>query len=629
MHPPAATTGIFGYFGYSGIWSEHREPIGSNRQPGGEAAARSENEKVAWVMTCAARVPDSRTADELAKAAALEAQLSRDGRIAADLYEKLRYRSREHVTFTEIEELLGCQWGERQVNIGGQTKLLDLYFYKMIATEVEDGLSAHVKALDIAMCRIRGLEALQTTLNNNSACERAVKVITHKLSRLLLDRKACANDMINALLEIRANYVADHVESVKVHLNEQMIQLQQMVQLVDASRRGNLEDVIDEHEHAVHVLVNFPPREFQRSLDRSGVSLSALRGAFVAEATGLVESVCRFLPPSGASRCAALEFWLKRHGNAVFTACVNAINSIYLVVNAPYTDAVWSGINIVSSAADPLFRKTLSHDEWSDLPVVKHLDDKLGTQRMLVQSAGEEQFSGLRVARLVDVLIQQVRLGLLPPCTLCAQSVLPALVRLTADTSVEIGMLVDMQLNPIASKNDCNAWPSKVQYGKRSISPCDEEMLLPPTLPPPIAPPPQQPRSVPDELKRDHAMLTSLLTLLNDDRTFSIGNEVLMRTFRALAPTWSGSDAELRQVAAFVVKRLISLANAPTEDVAYHTRTNHLRRVVGLCFTNNGRDALRHHIAACLSGIEGTSAHNVWQPTRKSRSAAKRQRRGA
>jgi hypothetical protein len=527
----------------------------------------------------------------------------------------------------------------------GQPRVLDLFFWKMLQGIVSDSVELHVRQLDSKLCAIDGLEPSQHSQVVGWECEKATKAVAHHLSNALLAEDATKSTVADALQGLLVHYAKQHVGAVRLRIREHMQRVNALSKLNAAVGTGEFDVLVQEHEQSLCILVNYPPSELVSALAPRGARIGDLRGVFSPDMTGLIARPSCVRPSSFGVRASALARWLARNKSAVQDACVASINVMRQVIDLPDLHVAWCGVDLVSGVEDQRLRDALYGRPgrkgavcatWRPPP---HLDD--GTEeRALVLSCPERQETGVRVVRLLAILTSEARLGLLPPRAMAASSLLPVLIRFTAETPYSYGQVVDMKLRPLQEVQNCPLWPDHVVGRKRPHSPreCERETPSPPPLPaqpaaaPPSATPPPLNYAVTPALERDHCILVALSMTLKraaDGRGWA-GTDGAISTYRLIAREHlrQFTDASLRQVFQSIVLKLIEMLGeeAPRGSLAWNkTRRQPENRVVGLQFTEEGRAALQRKADWTIEQMRnnGPAYESEWHCSRSARFAAR------
>jgi len=629
--------------------SEKRQPVGLTKEEGRD---------VAWLLTCAASKQCTREDVYTgAQSLAYVVHLRREGPIADALYKKLAGRANELVHIREVEEAMGCTWGEVDITIEGRMQRVDPYFWHILETTLRESVSAYVDQLESSLAMLRGCEPRQLTAQTHQAMAPLRRAVSHHLSQALLSRDSTSESTVRMLQQLRAELLPAHVAPTRHILRAQVRRVRALARLVAASDE-QLDSVMQEEELAVLELFSEMPCELEEQLASRRVGLHELSSVFTPLANGLLATASSVPPASFAVRASMLARWLRRCRQAISEACVATIATLNRVAEMPVENHEWSGVELcIASPSDPRTRTATPEHmmHWKPPGHLGQGDDP----RVLV---GQKQctFLNSRAARLFGVLVDQAQLGLLPALTMRASLLLPIVARFTAEGEVNYGQYVDMQLRPLARK--CSVpWPEDALYlGKRrgapSPTPSDDSTLhvaqqprmppLPPGPPPPLpqATPPGtvvpgtvQSGNVPPKLLRDHAILHGLclsLQPLQKATSMRMPLDEIVSNVRKVAPMLaSHSDSSLRQAVRWACCEVIKRAHAQalangTSGLTMEFSSERDRttdgKVGGVVCEGPAVAYLFEYTGWCVNQMRfnGVAFCNVWRASRSAQSRA-------
>ena len=629
---------------------EKRQPVGLTKQEGKD---------IAWLLTCSsAQGCTPEDAEGHARSLAYAVHLRREVPIAEALYRTLAGRGNDLVHAREVEEAMGCQWGEVDITVDGQQQRLDPYFWHMLETMIRGSVSEYVEHLEASMTMIRGCEPRQLTTAAQQAMLPVRRAVAHCLSQELLRRGSTTQSTVDMLQQMRNEVLPAHVEQTSQHLRQQVRRVRALARLV-ATPEAQLEEVLYEEEALVQELFAEMPRELEEQLANRCVSLLELGMLFVPVCNGLLATASSVPPASFAVRVAVLSRWMRRCSHAISEACVSTIATLSRVADLPLAAHEWSGVELcIATLSDPRTHGVTPEYMVHWKPPA-HMG-QVGQPRVVV---GQRHCThlNLRAARLFSLLIDQARLGLLPALTMKASMVLPIVARFTAEGEVNYGHYVDMQLRPFARKCEV-PWPEDhwIHRGKRrkapSPTPSDEpssplaphgQPRRPPLLQPAVAAVavqrevvssvlPQQ-GNVPPKLLRDHAILHGLCLCLQPHKSATsvrMPLDEIVAMVRKVAPMLSSqSDSSLRQAVRWVTCEVIKQAHAQaatTDHSALNMEFSSDRdrttdgRVGGLVCQGRGVAYLFQYASWCVNEMRfnGIAFCAVWKPSRSAQSKA-------
>lgn len=620
-----------------------------------EASNKGEACSLAWLMSC---TPYASSMDEIhyaATALAYVTHLEQEGPVVEELYRKLVLRTDELVHVCEVEQALGCRWGEIDVVIDGHPQRIDPYFWKMLETMVRDSTVEYLTRLDGTLCNLDGLDLMQFSNSTALAMERTRRLVTHYLSNALLNRDTTTERLVVMLMRLRDEALKDQVEASKRLVQEQIRGIRALAALA-AAPTDKLDEKMQELESDILLLFPNAPSALKEHFIDHKISLMELSAVFVPYTNGLIDSRTTVPPASLGVRITILAQWLDRCRDAVSDACVATIATLQRVADRPLKAYEWAGVQLC--LADPTDARTREAPPsaiatWRPPGHIGPDDEP----RVVV--ATQQNGTALRVARFFGILLDQAKLGLLPPMKLRASWVLPIISRFTAENQVARGHYVAMRLRPLADA--CGVlWPEHVQgaASKRPQAhvdvlqhPCDKRrapsptfsdvgsghaVTTPSTLGAPMAADPSLGR-VPAALLRDHAILHALCMCIQQrkgSQSIRIPLQEISTTVQSLCPLMrEHKTASVTQAVRYVCTAAINRATAKmqTEGVSHVIEYSSVRdcsgdrRVGGVVCEGEGGAYFLNYASWVVMQMKfnGTAFCNVWHASRSSQSRAR------
>jgi len=619
------------------------------KQPVG--ATKREAKDVAWLLTCAARMREQDEFDKAAEALTYATRLRRDVVQAEALYHRLSGRWDELVHISEIERALGCAWGEKDIQVHGHTQRVDPYFWRLMEGMVRDSILDYVTHIDSAMTMFRGGEMGQNTEAMQLAMDGVRRATAHRLSNALLDRSTTAAGLVQLLTDMRDGWLSQHVSEAKARMARVLQGVRSLLRVV-AAPDTDLEQVLQEEEATLTELFSAIPIELQEQLTQRRISIVELAPVFSAQHNGLVHQCVNVPPASFAVRASVLSRWIKRCGSVVSEVCTSVIATLRRIVNLSPLAQEWSGVRL--TLATPYLAALRDHagaDRMVRWVPPSHLGNR-GEPRVIVGDPNQHH-TGLRVARLFSVLLDQARLGLLPAVTARASLLVPIVARFTSETEVSYERCVATKLRPVGAQCE-HEWPDATHTptGKRRQHPCPEPsdemvaLVQPAKVPARTALVVATPvatgakynvGAVPSKLLRDHAILHALALCLKTRKgyhTLCIGLDEVIAQVRGICPMLQDqSDASLRQSVRWVANEVIRRAHSQAikdgriglvmEFNSNRDRTNK-GHVGGVVCQGDGISFLFEYVSWCVNQMRfnGDAFCGVWNASRSAQSKA-------
>lgn len=270
----------------------------------------------------------------------------------------------------------------------------------------------------------------------------------------------------------------------------------------------------------------------------------------------------------------------------------------------------------------------------------------------------------LRCARFFSILIQKLRLGLLPSLTFSTTVALPIAARFIAESEVVYARLLNDHVRQAAYAAGVE-WPADADRraraskglaapqsppGSPAATECDE--LAQPAMPivpivPAVACAPVAPTAalistecVPTGLLRDHAILSALARCLHGRaktsfqglQSLQVAPDEICTMARAIAPVLSRtSDASLKQAVAWVCREVTRRAVEQDARFVYSIEYSERRdrkidsKIAGVCCQGDGVEFFTTYVTSVVTRMscDGAAFEKDWKPTRSAKAMGK------
>lgn len=649
------------------VTTHTRAPLGADKK---------EAEKVAWLVTCAPYVTESQFSDA-AKGLQFAMHLQRDGVVAGRIYKRLSSSTNELVSIKDVENELKCKWGEIDVQLDGQPRRIDPYFWKLVESDIRKSCLEYLRTLDNSVTMLAGVNAMQKSAQIQEAMERLIRSVSHELANNLLNRDTNQTATVRLLQQLQLHYATEHVNFVKTHMQSN-IQGYVALSRCAAASSCEFDEILQEGDEHIAQLIVCPPKEFVAHLASGGAHISELSSTFFTNTNGLV-SVSSAPPASFGVRATVLARWLCKHKRIVGEACAAQIGVCRRACALPPTHPSWTNIELCRSSPDDVRTREAMDACMLDTRTIRgvtwtppfHLGE-IDEARVLICGVPDCQLS-VRACRVMEVLLQQAKLGLLPAMTVRASVILPVISRFTVENAFCYNAHVETVLRPM-SKISHVPWPDDVQHGYPQLVPdsnaptyngnkrgasssppssyasgSEDEMVEtntatknPPASQDPLAPFTYSSAAqlysitnsmVPLAMQRDYAVLNSLFGMVRARKVASgirVGLDEICDSVRVLSPYLRDtSESSLKQVVAHVARRVAERAalRCPGGTVEYSGRRDRSAssRVDGIVCDGPGSLALLAYLDYCLHKMCYDGAHfaREWPVSRSAASHAR------
>lgn len=541
-------------------------------------SSAAEASQIAHVLTRSA-YDNEKEVDEAVHIATFSAHLRRLVSRAHALIKHLAQRSTAFATHNvawvsvnDVGAALHCHWQEVDVEHGELLHRIDPYFWRMLRSVVSDSVNAHLEELDKLVAGLPGIDAAFVYADGvNEQLQRTKNAMRQLLTTKLLSRDATVAGVVRALRDLQAKYTPAHIDAMRTLLLEQARCVNALVSLV-CTPEAILEEAVQTFEKPIARLLHSMPGALRRGLEQRGLCVETLRLAFESCSNGLVVIPSSTAPPSLAVRCALISHWLLDKRGAVCAACNNAIAELRTAADRPSDAVEWSDVALCTGEE----RQTVVH-----VPAPAHLcaatDTATATHFIAFRQLGQR--SGvLRIARLFDAVVDEVRHGALPPLHVHAHRLLPIVSRIAAEAEIGLEQLGHVPRQR-TQRTQCAKLHARatVAHAPLAVVPATgpaaskrstAETVLATTSDPAVMA--AQLACVGPGHERDHAILSALCRCLKPcvDRSATLVTvRDVTATALAMAPVLNTLTAsQLSHAIGFCCKRVVDLANVQCKE---------------------------------------------------------------
>lgn len=601
---------------------------------------KCEAEDVAWFLSCTPWMSEG-SGDATARALGYACHLRRERKNFEALYGVMRKDLDRLIHMQEVEVAIQGTWCEKDLwneNVGAPRRM-DPYFFKVLQDVVSKSLYYYLDSLDSALCSLGSSAPLQESFGTNQSMSRMIRSLVFHVANALLRKETSNDDLCNIVSTTCNGTVQDHVGRVKQHLKRQVAGLRSLGR-VAACRDEDLDSCLHDEQVFVTELCYDPPPEFIDQFNNRLISFSELYDIFCSSANSMIST--QVAPASLAVRASTLSRFMSLHRDAIAEVCVSTITTLQRVADIPVHSDEWCNVTLcLTSAAYPFDSDHVAR--WTG---PSHLG-KMGPNRVIVAAKTCSQI-GMRSSRLLAVLKQQIRLGLLPTATFASSVLLPIVSRIAAEADVAYMCTVDHTIRPVAVKHGLE-WPEDAPSKRHHAAPVVEPVWNNPRIPERLMQPLKPPQnhvlaechrgptvsSVPAALERDFHILSALHEMLNEcqrkvNATLSL-DDIVAAVRNQSAKFANHTDASLRQAVQWVVKKVIDKCNEQAAHMSqksceFSTSRDRAARgkVGGVVCHGNGADALFKCVKDCIGKMryEGKEFMEIWRSSRSSRTKA-------
>jgi hypothetical protein len=531
------------FHGFRFAADESPQPLGLNA---------AEAKAVAWLLSCSPHLSpsDLSLACERLRYAV---RLSRDAAFSRSLYKRLRALPSADIDVRQIEADFGCLLRPFDIAINGQCRSVDPYFRARLDLEIYKSCESYVVELENACVQLGGLERFQLGEKAQNALSRMRRALAVEFSDVMAGRSQ--KSLVAVLQSLRDEYGAKNVALCKEALQIDLQGYEALGRCAAQLGQPGFDFALHEGDQAIATLVQNPPPAFVAALSKVGATLGELSAAF--EVRGDALTAVKEPPPSLFVRSLVLARWLETGGvEAICASHAAAARKACLLAPDKWTDVC------------------IARPPGHPLPVPRHLPP--AEARVLVQT--QSPHGGVIACRMLDALLQQAKIGLLPPLRVRADVLLPSVARWMAENEFNANS-VAMQLQQVADEVGAADFPM-LDLAEAHVAPRPSRAPRAPRAPSALSAPalaaPEAPAlvtcaGVPVFLWRDHSVLSALSTLL---RTCAGSGRIVLSEVsvlvRKLAPSMDlRSEASLKQIIAHVTKRLVARVSHLSGTVSY------------------------------------------------------------
>lgn len=591
-------------------------------------ATPEERDCVAWLMTISAHMSHDASC-KAARQLAYAANLSRDAIRLDRIYESLATDAlalgggNGLVRIADIERALQVQWTDVIVPDNGLLRKMDPYYWALLESRVRSSVEEHVWALDAALSSLPGLVGGQKGEAVNAEVDGACRIIAQRLCPALLARDAPEGSLATLLDQLATELLPAAAAGAKRSMQDDLRGVRALA-LLAAAKPEELDERIQELDGSLAALVQSPPTQLVGQFADRGVGFEELNAAFPPAAHGIISTAVA--PTSLGVRASILACWLQNFGQEVKAACAATTSMLHRASHRAVHLSVWSDVEL--RALTPGAAQAL----W---PPVAHVIApsviaRGGIDRVLAVERTEG--GSLRVARLLCVLLQEVRMGLLPAGAVHNSVLAPIIARVRAEREVELCACIARELRPLAVQYDV-AWPSG-SGGTGPAGGCEAHAPAFVAAPVPALPVAAAGMAMEPSLLRDHAILNALFKCLVRRRSLPVAavmlNEVVTTVRLTTSALASQTDASLVQAARYVCCKVVDRASARLAKIRCGGAITYQKarkretggRVGSIVAELGGVAVVIEFVQYCLEQMQNNSHQfsREWHPSRSARS---------
>lgn len=605
-------------------WTQDDKPFGD---------LKCEAEDVAWFLSCVPWVSEW-SGDDTARALGYACHLRRERKNFEALYGGMRKNLDQLVHMQEVEVAIEGRWCEKDLWSERNARRMDPYFFKVLQEVVSKSLHCYLDNLDSALCSLGSSAPLQQSFGINQSMRKMIRSLVFHMTNALLRKETSNDNLCNTVSSTCNGTVQDHAGKVKQHLKRQVAGVRSLGRLA-ACRDADLDSCLQEEQMSVTEVCSDPPPELVDQLQSRLISFSELHDIFCSSANSLIST--QVAPSSFAVRASTLSRFLSLHRDAIAEVCVSTITTLQRVADIPAHSEEWCNVVLcLTSEAYPFDSDHVAR--WTG---PSHLG-KMGPNRVIVAAKTCSQI-GMRSSRLVAVLKQQIRLGLLPTASFASSVVLPIVSRIAAEADVAYTCTVDQSIRPVAAKHGLE-WPEDAPRKRHHVAPVEEAVWNNPRVPERVIQPPKPPQNhklepvgVPEALERDFLILNGFGLMLQEqvrtvNATFSLDDIVAAVRIQSTKLA-DHKDSSLRQAVVWVINKVIAQCTAQSHlsHLSHNTCTFSSTRdrsaggkVGGVVCYGTGANVLHKYVSWCVQQMQynGSEFLNSWRLSRSSRAKA-------
>lgn len=363
------------------------------------------------------------------KAADIDRQLTVTNDQGKTLYEHLMEKGEEVVHIPDLEHTYGFRFAVE----GAPPSTNDDQYYKRPVDEaVMKSMSNLVCDADNTLMSLPGVHESQDrpAIADESMCVK--QHLAYALGRVINDPNGTQDKLMATVLEIRNRYVEKSVASHRSFVKTAMMGVQSLARLCAVvQNRGNIAESVQVECASIRDLCSNPPKCFLHQLAMQGLSLCIIAGCVgrVANVHGVHGQ--SMLPPSiGRTVDMIEEFFGNTNVSQRFqAACVAALNLLRQEREGDASSKVWNGF-------------ILTRGSESNTPGYKVRGPLHGLRDTNLYVVPLDFFGkGLRIVRLVNLVVELVGRGILAARSVRASILLCSVARARSDKRFLAAML--------------------------------------------------------------------------------------------------------------------------------------------------------------------------------------------
>lgn len=407
------------------------------------------------------------------------------------LYERLLVEGRNDMDMRELSEAYGYAWQ----TFPNDEHNSDPNYFRLVRDTVWRGLGGFLVALELTCMSLSGMAENQRTdtvcremLVLRSACMR-------RMGTLLSDTECGPTALADRVRMTIDEYVPRAVERYKTEVRTAVLGIRALSSVAAAVNSGrDVAEVLQQHYANAHELCARPPPLFLEQLRMQHLDLGVVRTCFIApDSTSLPPAMGRALDIL-SDYFAALEV-----NDRFQVACVAAMQSLRLELDLEPSHERWGNVAVHTIDSEEVHRaRADAFGRVYPLPVPEHTSTPTRWALVVLTDAPH----ALRPVRFLRALAAVVEVGALRPCIASASVLLPSVARACVERR-------ERQPTATATSTAPNAGLLAV-----APMPAPAPMLAPAPVPAANTAEATLADLVPVQLRRDHAILSALQTLL-------------------------------------------------------------------------------------------------------------------
>lgn len=589
-------------------------PIGKNKR---------EAQQLAWMMSVAPKADDS---DIRAFVERVNIQriltAEHEGK---RMYDRLLCQGESDVNMSDYERDYAFRWDLCPDDTGHND---DPFFLRQIASEVQRSISTFIVTLDLTCMSLAGMRPGQ---NSNGVLQQMMKVrnyATYELSRLVMQRNATHQDVVNKTREIEERYSSDSVKAHKQEMQRSLTGISALSNIAAAvSNESEFVESLQIHYAEARDVCAWPPHHFEDALASQNIPINVLRACFVHNPMSALGA--SNLPPS-SSRIADMvrEFFGNEQLSARFRiACVSAINTLRLELGHTASSDIWSNVEVVECDDMQTISVSCINTVYPLRPPT-HCSSNPNVALVMKQGSP----SGIRVVRFLKSLVMAAESGMFVPRKVKASILLATVARFRSEKRFRVSAIEEQVIFPLSE--ECGlTFPAEEAAGSVIVEniptgstaqnrPCDLAPLVPSSG---IE---NREACVPLQLERDYHIIVAFKRLLA-----SSGGKIPLKQIGGMLRTKGAyfegyTERSVEQSVAHVVDKCVkgAVKTMLAEGELQYVRAESGVKGGGHVVTNSpGAAVLSDYLRTTLSSMETADATFMkdWHVSRSSRNKAK------